>query len=329
MDQQNNILGTVNQTGSVAPTQPSPSPTNPQAAKKSSKGLIIAIVIIVFVLLTGIGGFLLIGDQFLTARKSVSTTKSTTPVTTDSEESANQLGRDLESLYSSLETTYAGSIPWNNLNNREAYQFFPNEIKGFPLVIGKIATIVDIDYNPITVFDLSEKFSAPLKNAYEGYYEIPEVMSDSYGLNEFDTVFPVQLKVYEFDRSLTNEETSIISDKSSYPCTNDQAQTIQSLSKIDDVIVRSCDLKATEDQIQQVGNYWLFDQIYNMYIPSRNVFIHIAFDSRYIDNPHEYLSDYITKLLSTNTDIFVGPDQIDSAGELREFEEWRSKTFDQ
>ena len=49
MDQQNNILGTVNQTGSVAPTQPSPSPTNPQAAKKSSKGLIIAIVIIVFV----------------------------------------------------------------------------------------------------------------------------------------------------------------------------------------------------------------------------------------------------------------------------------------
>ena len=97
MDQQNNILGTVNQTGSVAPTQPSPSPTNPQAAKKSSKGLIIAIVIIVFVLLTGIGGFLLIGDQFLTARKSVSTTKSTTPVTTDSEESANQLGRDLES----------------------------------------------------------------------------------------------------------------------------------------------------------------------------------------------------------------------------------------
>ena len=127
--------------------------------------------------------------------------------------------------------------------------------------------------------------------------------------NEFDTVFPVQLKVYEFDRSLTNEETSIISDKSSYPCTNDQAQTIQSLSKIDDVIVRSCDLKATEDQIQQVGNYWLFDQIYNMYIPSRNVFIHIAFDSRYIDNPHEYLyfrtNDYLRVRLRKSVYVLV------------------------
>jgi hypothetical protein len=236
-----------------------------------------------------------------------------------------QIEKDLESLFSNIENIYGGNIPWNNINSREAYQFYPNEIKGFPLANKGISVNVDNDYNPIAAMTISDSVTAPIKNTFIGYYEIPKLMSEKYNLDDFDIVFPIELKLYELDRKLADSELSLLKSPDFMNCFNDKAE-IQKASHIDEVsILQVCNLNPTTEQRSSLPN--LFDYIYMIYFSDRNLVFTVGFNTQYIDNPKKYIDDYLAKLFGSNNNLFINSSQIMSAAKLREFEEWRRETF--
>ncbi len=100
---------------------------------------------------------------------------------------------DLDSLVSKISVTYNGAIPWKNANDKQAYQFFVRELAGLKIGTDKVGVNHDSSFNPITVIDLDEEISIPIKNSYVTYYEIPKVLYEKYGLKDDDFVMPVGL----------------------------------------------------------------------------------------------------------------------------------------
>jgi hypothetical protein len=234
----------------------------------------------------------------------------------------------LESLYSSIESTYGGNVPWSNINNKLAYKFYPKEVNGLTVANDEVSTNHDGNYNSLTVFKLTDSSSVPLKNAYITYYEVPDVLRKRFNLGEMDIVMPLELKVYELDRKLNENEKSIIVKGENFRCTNEKSKTETSSFTNQQIVVYYCDINLTDDQKTQVRNKGFFDKIYEIYFVDRNILIQFGVDSAYINNPQEYLSDYLSKIFNSNDSLFVSQTQIRSVEDSRKFEEWRSKTFD-
>lgn len=321
---------TLTQQESPVVSQSSSQNRVPETPHKSPNKLLFMSVIVVFILIIiGSGGFIFLKSK--QTAKSTNTSQETavqtsTPTTQQVEESVANTNNDLERLFSGIERTYNGDVPWINVNNREAFQFYPNEIRDFPLSVKEISVIVDNDYNPITVMSISDSVSVPIKNAFVGYYEVPEVMNEKYKLDNLDVVFPIELKVYEFERKLIDSELSWIKSPYALNCYNDYAKIEKYTYSSERVIVHLCDLKATADQRSKSKD--LFDFIYMIYFMDRNLVLQIKFNSQYVDSHNAYIGDYLIKLLSSNSSLFINSGQINSAGEIRDFEEWRRRTFD-
>lgn len=232
----------------------------------------------------------------------------------------------LEMAFSTIEKTYGGQIPWQNLTAKQAYQFYPTEILGFPVATGEITVATDGDFNPITSLTFDNTSPVPVKNSYYGFYEVPELMYEQYNLDTFDIVFPVELRTYEFDRPLTQSEVAVISQPNALNCYNDDAELDKYSYSNTDVVMHKCELNPTAEQLQTMR--YLTDHIYMIYFVDRNILIQIGFDTRYAENSQAYLDDYLSKIFNTNQSLSISEDQIESVADSRAFEEWRRETFD-
>lgn len=169
---------------------------------KSQNGFSPLFIVIGVVVLIGIGLFVAKGGL-----NKVTVSNQQTTNQKPAQEST-QTDSGLKSIFSSIEGTYNGSIPWTNIKNKVAYQFYPTELKG--LTLPHVSTNYDNNYNPLTVFKLTDTSSIPLKNSYISYYEVPDVLRDKFKLSDTDIALPIELKVYEFDRQLNETEKSTI-----------------------------------------------------------------------------------------------------------------------
>jgi len=328
MEDQNNISSSERQTAGAVNLQDAVvQPSDPVSVKpkgKFSTPIVVGVVLVFFLVIASGVFFLLAGKSKLPDTTDDGDAKQEVSYTT--EKVSNQV--DLESILKKIETTYGGNIPWVSLNNRQGYKFYTNEISGLTLVNDEVSTNHDNNYNPITVFNLGEKFSVPVKNAYISYYEIPEVLSKKYGVARDEIVFPVELMLDEIDRPLTQDEKTILMSGDHFTCTNDKSETAFSTYSDDKIAIHYCDVNLTKEQREQVEGGGFFDIKTEIYLIDRNILIWMGFDSSYIDSPQAYLTDYLSKLFNSNDSFFVSQSQVRSVEDSREFEEWRSKTFD-
>ncbi len=275
---------------------------------------VVVIGVIAFVLFTSKGSEKISsGDNQQTASKS-------------EERNSTYTASNLKSVFSNIEDTYSGNIPWANINTKQAFQFYPKELKG--LTLPYVSTNHDNNYNPLTVFKLTDSVSIPMKNSYISYYEVPNVLRDKFKLSDSDIAFPIELKVYEFDRQVSEKEKSIIVSGENFKCTNDKSKPETTSFSNQQIVFYYCNTNLTSEQKAQASKRGFFDKIYEIYFPDRNLLIQFSADSAYIDNPQDYLSDYLSKLFNSNNSLFITQDQIQSVEQSRKFEEWRSKTFD-
>ena len=170
-----------------------------KAGSKPPKFLVPALIGSV-ILIFAIGGLFLFKSNRSSHKANLTNTQQQTVPT--SSEQATQTQTTLDALFASLNSTYNGNIPWTNINNRIAYKFYPKEIIGFPIAGNQLAINYDENYNPLTVFNLTESITIPLKNALAGLYEIPTVLNSKFNLSDTDYVIPLELKAYEFNRRL-------------------------------------------------------------------------------------------------------------------------------
>lgn len=286
-------------------------------------------IIVGVVALIGLG---LLVVNFSTSSNSILGNLKKTPATNQqtsnqtSKQETTQAESNLKSIFSSIENTYNGNIPWANVNKKLAFQFFTKEMKG--LTLPYITTNRDNNYNPLTVFKLTESVSIPLKNSYVSYYEVPDVLRDNFKLGESEIALPIELKVYEFDRQLNEKEKSIIVTGENFRCTNDKSKTETTSFTNQQIAIYYCNVNLTSEQKTQVAKKGFFDKIYEVYFIDRNLLIQFSVDSEYIDNHQDYLSDYLSKIFNSNDTLLINQNQIQSVEKAREFEEWRSRTFD-
>lgn len=247
-----------------------------------------------------------------------------------SEQTPAQDESNLKSLFSKIESTYNGNVPWNSINNKQAFQFYPKEIQGLPIALNSIDPITDTNYNTLTKFGLTESLFIPLKSAYVGYYEIPAVLNNKFKLGDSDYEIPVELKVYEFDRKINQEEKSIFISGENFKCTNDSAKTEKTSFNNEQIIIYFCNLNLTKEQIDKIGksNNGLFDNIYEIYLVDRNLLIQFGVYSKFIDNSQDYVADYFSKIFNSNESLFITKNEIRPVEKARKFEEWRHNTFD-
>lgn len=328
MDKQNN-LGVDNK---KQPLQDPPLQTplnhveNIKKVESKLPKFFIPALIGVLIVILAIGGVFFLKNNRSSNNVSLTNTQQSTVPT--SSEQTGQTQTTLDTLFASLNSTYNGNIPWANINNRNAYKFYPKEVNGLPVANGEVSISHDNNYNPLTVFKMTETVSIPLKNAYISYFEVPDVLRKKFNLGDMDIVMPLELKVYEFDRKLSDNESSIIAKGENFRCTNEKSKAETASFSNPQLVMYYCNVNLTEEQKTQVKDKGFFDKIYEIYFVDRNVLIQFSADSAYISNPQEYLSDYMTKLFNSNDTFFVTQNQIKSVEDSRKFEEWRSKTFD-
>lgn len=235
---------------------------------------------------------------------------------------------NLNTLFKNLNSVYQNNIPWNIIKNRAAYQFYPREINGLPIANGEVIINHDANYNSLTVFELTDTISIPLKNAYISYFEIPDILRKKFNLSEIEIVMPLELKVYEFDRNLGENEISVIAKGENFKCINKESKTETIFFSNSQLIIYYCNLNLTDKQKSQIKDKGFFDKIYEIYFIDRNILIQFSVDSNYINNSQDYLFDYLIKLFNSNDSLFITQKQIKSLEDIRKFEEWRRKTFD-
>ncbi len=294
---------------------------------KSSKKLMIVGIVVAVISLSALA----FGVWQSNSNKIEDSTSSVVPTATQqivTPQEPAKVDSNLESLFSDIESTYGGNIPWTVIKNRMAYKFYPKEINGLTVSIDEVSTLYDGNYNPLTVFKLTESVSVPLKNSYISYYEIPDVLRGKFNLGDMDIAMPIELKVYEFDRKLSESEKSIITKGGNFRCTNKESKTETSSFTNEQIVIYYCDINLTEEQKTQVRNKGFFDRSFGIYLVERDMIIQFSMDSAYINNPQDYLSDYISKIFNSNDNLFVTQSQIRTVEDARKFEEWRSKTFD-
>lgn len=327
MEKQNNLNEPNKTTVEVTPPQTLPIQGYPAKTSPKPTKYIVFGLVGVLLLVAMVGGlYIQSQNNTTTSKKLVSNTQQQATPATNQEN--NQVSISLQSLFLSIQSTYDGNIPWTNINNRLAYKFYPKEINGLPVAIGEVSTSHDGNYNPLTVFKLTDTFSIPLKNAYISYFEVPDVLRKKFNLGDMDIAMPLELKVYEFDRKLNESESSIITKGENFKCTNEKSKTETASFTNSQMAIFYCNSNLTEEQKAQVKNRGFFDKIYEIYFVDRNLLIQFSADSTYINNPQDYLSDYMSKVFNSNDTLFVTQSQIKSVEDSRKFEEWRSKTFD-
>lgn len=317
-----------NKAGTETPPQLNPlTETIPsKSEKKPSKYIIFSLAGVLILVVIASVLYIKSQNKTTTSNTVVSNTQQkTTPATT---QESSQTSTSLQSLFSNIQSTYGGNIPWANVNNRLSYKFYPKEISGLPVANGEVSTSHDNNYNPLTIFKLTDTISIPLKNAYISYFEVPDVLREKFNLGEMDIVMPLELKVYEFDRKLSESEKSIIAKGENFRCTNEKSKTETGSFTDSQLVMFYCNVNLTDEQKTQVKDKGFFDKIYEVYFADRDILIQFSADSAYINNPQDYLSDYMIKLLNSNDALFVTQNQIKTVEDSRKFEEWRSKTFD-
>lgn len=232
----------------------------------------------------------------------------------------------IESIFADIAKTYGGNPPWNVLNSREAYQFFPKQVLDLVIANDEIGTNYDENYNPITTLSLKDG-SIPVKSSYITYYAIPTVQKEKYNLEEMDVVFPIYLKIYELDRTLTAAETEALTSPDGFTCHNDKAQISRTVYSNEQVEGVYCNTNITAEQKEKLSPD-VFDLYYFLLLKERNMIVQIGFNTRYLTNPDSYMQDYLTKLFNSNPSLFATKSQIRTVEQSRKFEEWRHKTFD-
>jgi hypothetical protein len=90
------------------------------------------------------------------------------PIHTNKSPTQNKLAN--EDLIKKIKDSYNGSIPWNSLSSRKAYEFFPKQIGSFPLELnGRISENFLRGFVRPTTFDYTNKdkikVSIPLSNS--------------------------------------------------------------------------------------------------------------------------------------------------------------------
>lgn len=323
MDETGSPLPPINVTNTDAPL----SSQNPEVNSAQSKRFILLIIGILVVVIIAATGY-----YFYTSKKSAGATNtipsekiSGSPV----QESTNTTATTskIQSIFTQVSKTYNGNLPWENLNNKQTYEFFSKSIGDLPVANDEISENYDSNYSAITSMDI-EGNAVPIKSSYIGYYEIPEVQAEKYNLSTSDIVFPVLIKIYEFDRPLNANELAVVETNKFFNCTNDKATVKQTIQSDENIISSYCNLNLTTSQKESLSKGDYKDVYYIIYFKKRNIVLQMSLDSRLLKDTDLYVSDYISKLFNSNKNLIIDPNQIQTIQEARKFEEWRHRTFD-
>lgn len=207
---------------------------------------------------------------------------------------------DLATSLSNVKKLYGGNLPWNSLDNKKSFQYISRELNGMVVSLGKVSINVDENFPPITVLKLKTGESIPIKSSYITYYGIPESLYPQLGITDsFLNVLPISIRLYEFDRKLTESEKDYLNSDDFFTCYNEHAEPEISIVNDSGLVIRKCKLNLTKDQLSQVGDNF-FDELYYFNFEDQKTILMLSFDSMYIKDDGPYIEAFLTKLFSTN-----------------------------
>ncbi|MFO0703795.1 MAG: hypothetical protein U0525_03665 [Patescibacteria group bacterium] len=309
-----------------------PPPQTSQLPAQNKTNLIwIPLVLLPLLILVAAVLFFINNRRQIWQKKDVILNKETTiqmpnEVTPKNENSETVLYPGLPAILADLNSTYAGKLPWENINVKKSYQFYPYSIEDLVLSSNEITESYDDNYNAITKVTIGES-AVPVKSSYIAHYELPESKNESYGYDRDYLVLPISISSFEFERPLQKDELAYVESSNFLKCTNTESKVTSTNEKNDEIVVSYCNANLTTGQKEKLAKRDYKDVYYVIYFKQRNILIQIAMDGRTLTNTSSYVKDYLSKIFSANENYVVGANQIQSVAKAREFAEWRKKTF--
>lgn len=233
------------------------------------------------------------------------------------------------SILSSLNQRYNNSIPWSILKNKSTYMFFPNEIKGLTLTLGKVYENHQ-NYNAISNLESKDKLvNIPIKNSYSGVYTIPEDLKKNFNLDDLKNRLIVSplltVIIHEPNRKLSNNE--VLTFMNNFECNNNETSVKVTYFQDKQFTLRHCDTNMSESQKNKIknavknGEIAPYDETYQIYFVDRNLLTIIGINTSILNNSKEYIADYFNKILISNDSLFIKENQIETIEAQRKSEE--------